>query len=435
MANKLNVSEKQNMALDALHWSSPKTHVLYGGAAGGGKTYLGCYWQIMRRLIYPNTKGLIMRSELILIRQTTLVTFWEVCAKLGLREGIDYQYNAQDHFITFHNKSVIIFKALIHIPSDPDYGYLGGFEAADAFIDEAQQCPKRGLELLGSRLRKNLINGIPKILMCCNPSAGYLKEEFYLPDKHGKLADYRVYIPALLRDNTEMNDRDVYEKTLLTLSEKDYKRLALGDWDYDNSPDILFEVEAMNQMFVSSMDASGEGFITCDPAALGNDRTIICLWKGLHLVKFYEYTQKYPHEVADIIRQLASENGVRLSNVVVDSDGLGIGVAGLLRCKEFNNGSSAVDKEHYSNLKSECFFKLSEYVKLNKVFIHDHSKRSDVIKELDLIRDRTKEDKKRAVSPKDEVKERLGRSPDYADCLMMRMYFESTKGSGKYHYI
>jgi phage terminase large subunit len=421
MANKLNVSEKQNMALDALHWSSPKTHVLYGGAAGGGKTYLGCYWQIMRRLIYPNTKGLIMRSELILIRQTTLVTFWEVCAKLGLREGIDYQYNAQDHFITFHNKSVIIFKALIHIPSDPDYGYLGGFEAADAFIDEAQQCPKRGLELLGSRLRKNLINGIPKILMCCNPSAGYLKEEFYLPDKHGKLADYRVYIPALLRDNTEMNDRDVYEKTLLTLSE--------------NSPDILFEVEAMNQMFVSSMDASGEGFITCDPAALGNDRTIICLWKGLHLVKFYEYTQKYPHEVADIIRQLASENGVRLSNVVVDSDGPGIGVAGLLRCKEFNNGSSAVDKEHYSNLKSECFFKLSEYVKLNKVFIHDHSKRSDVIKELDLIRDRTKEDKKRAVSPKDEVKERLGRSPDYADCLMMRMYFESTKGSGKYHYI
>jgi len=435
MANKLNVSEKQNKALDALHWSSPKTHVLYGGAAGGGKTYLGCYWQIMRRLIYPNTKGLIMRSELILIRQTTLVTFWEVCAKLGLREGIDYQYNAQDHFITFHNKSVIIFKALIHIPSDPDYGYLGGFEAADAFIDEAQQCPKRGLELLGSRLRKNLINGIPKILMCCNPSAGYLKEEFYLPDKHGKLADYRVYIPALLRDNTEMNDRDVYEKTLLTLSEKDYKRLALGDWDYDNSPDILFEVEAMNQMFVSSMDAIGEGFITCDPAALGNDRTIICLWKGLHLAKFYEYTHKYPHEVADIIRQLASENAVKLSNVVVDSDGLGIGVAGLLRCKEFNNGSSASDKEHYSNLKSECFFKLSEYVKLNKIFVHDHSRKSDVIKELDLIRDRTKEDKKRAVSSKEEVKERLGRSPDYADCLMMRMYFESTKGSGKYHYI
>ena len=191
----------------------------------------------------------------------------------------------------------------------------------------------------------------------------------------------------------------------------------------------------MLQMFVSGEVIVGEGYITCDPAAMGNDRTIICIWKGLHLVRFHEFNHKYPHEVADIIRQLATDNGVRLNNVIVDADGLGIGVAGILRCKEFNNGGSPKDKVHYANAKAECFFKLAEYVRDNKIYITDHSKRDSVMKELDLVRDRTKEDKKKAVSSKEEIKSMLNRSPDYADAIMMRMYFEVNKSTGVYSYI
>jgi hypothetical protein len=439
MEIRIDKSEKQKEALKALHWSSDYTHVLYGGAASGGKTWLGCYWQIRRRLVFPNTRGLIIRSELKAIRQTTLNTFWQVIGMHKLKEGVHYKFNGQDFEITFYNGSQIVFKEITYQPSDPDYGYLGGYEAADAFVDEAQQVPGRGLEILGSRLRLNLIGDraqpLPKILMTCNPSKGYLYNEYYSPHREGRLPENKIFIPSLLSDNTLMKNRDVYEKTLKSLSERDYKRLALGDWDYDDSPDLLFETDSMLQMFVSGDEIVGEGYITCDPAAMGNDRTIICIWKGLHLVRFHEFNHKYPHEVADIIRQLATDNGIRLNNVIVDADGLGIGVAGILRCKEFNNGGSPKDKVHYANAKAECFFKLAEYVRDNKIYITDHSKRDSVMKELDLVRDRTKEDKKKAVSSKEEIKSMLNRSPDYADAIMMRMYFEVNKSTGAYSYI
>jgi hypothetical protein len=426
--------------------------VLFGGAAGGGKSFLGCYWQLARRLKYPKTTGIIFREELKQLRLTTMVTFWEVLDLCKLKEGRDYTYNGQDHVIDFFNGSNIIFHPLDYRPRDPNYNYLGSLEGADAFIDEAQLCTAKAVNTAFVRLRKNLIGvypksdfnekpndftnrNKPKLLMTCNPSVGFLKNDYYSPWKNNELPYNKAFIPSLLGDNTKMKDRDVYEETLKSLSERDYKRLALGDWDYDDSPDLLFDTQSMLQMFTKDVEASGDGYITCDPAAMGNDRTVICLWKGLHLMRFYEYNHKYPHEVADIIRVLATENGVRLNNVIVDADGLGIGVAGLLRCKEFNNGSSAKDSVHYSNLKSECYFKLASMVRDNKVFIHDNSKRDELIKELDLVRDRTKEDKKRAVSSKDEIKSKLNRSPDYADAVMMRMFFEVNKSTGKYWYV
>jgi len=208
------------------------------------------------------------------------------------------KFNAEDFVFTFSNGSQIVFKEIQYLPSDPEYSYLGGYECADAFVDEAQQVPGRGLELLGSRIRLNLIGDReqpkPKILMTCNPSKGYLYNEYYDPYRTNKLRPERIFIPALLSDNTLMKNRDVYEETLKSLSERDYKRLALGDWDYDDSPDLLFDTQSMLQMFTKDVEASGDGYITCDPAAMGNDRTVICLWKGLHLVRFFEYNHKYP---------------------------------------------------------------------------------------------------------------------------------------------
>ena len=47
------------------------------------------------------------------------------------------------------------------------------------------------------------------------------------------------------------------------------------------------------------------------------------------------------------------------------------------------------------------------------------------MEELDQIKKKeNSDDSKLAIIPKSEIKEQLGRSPDFADVLMMRMFFE-----------
>ena len=54
----MELSIKQTTALDLLE-DKTTNEILFGGGAGGGKTALGCYWQLKMRLKYPNTRGLI----------------------------------------------------------------------------------------------------------------------------------------------------------------------------------------------------------------------------------------------------------------------------------------------------------------------------------------------------------------------------------------
>jgi hypothetical protein len=406
--------------------------ILYGGGVYGGKSWLGCYWQILRRLKYPNTRGLIGRAELKKLQLSTMSTFWELCTKMNLTPGKDYAYNGQLNRITWFNGSETILMDMADTPSDPDFHRFGSLELTDYFLDEAAEISAKAVEILDTRVRYNLVNGRPKGLITCNPTKGWLYNDFWTPYKEGKLPPHRAFVQALLKDNTIVPN-EAYQKKMERLNERDRKRLLDGDWDYDDSPDKLFDYDAMLQMF-NTTEPTGEGFITCDPAAMGNDRTIIMIWKGMHCTKVIEHVHKYPHEVANILRELASSHSIKLNNVLVDSDGLGIGVKGILGCREFLNGSSAIDKEHFFNLKSECYFKLSEAIGMNRIHFSDHSQRDNIVKELDLVRDASKEDKKKQVSSKDQIKARLGRSPDYADALMMRMYFELRPNYGKYSF-
>ena len=56
---------------------------------------------------------------------------------------------------------------------------------------------------------------------------------------------------------------------------------------------------------------------------------------------------------------------------------------------------------------------------------NDTSIKEDLTKELEQVRrDKIDRDTKLAILPKEKVKQIIGRSPDYSDALMMRMYYE-----------
>lgn len=424
---------KQKDCLNALGLDSPAEVVLFGGAAGGAKSFTGCAWQIQRRLKYPGTRGLIGRSKLDTLKKTTLKTFFEVAGMFGLIANKHYQFNAQSNVITFSNGSEIILKDLFAYPSDPSFDQLGSLEITDGFLDECSQLSKKAVDIVRSRMRYKLnqYNLKPKILLTCNPSKGWLYNEFFAPFRAGQLPPHLVFIQSRVTDNPHLPP--TYAETLARLPEIDRKRLLEGDWDYDESLDALFTTDDLLRCFKTA-ESTGELFITADVARLGKDRTVIGLWRGLSLIQITELRKKKIDETAAIIREMADFSKVKLSNVIADADGLGAGLVDILKCREFRNGSRATKPERFVNLKAECFFKLAELIELNRMtFPQNH--RDVIVRELDLMRRKNPDgDGKLAVTGKEEIARVHGISPDYADMIAMRMFFELFPNYGRYSY-
>jgi hypothetical protein len=61
-------------------------------------------------------------------------------------------------------------------------------------------------------------------------------------------------------------------------------------------------------------------YISCDVARLGDDKTVICVWRGLECVKIIQYNRNTIGEIANRIKDLEAEYYVSRRNIVVDSD-------------------------------------------------------------------------------------------------------------------
>ena len=164
------------------------TEVLYGGAAGGGKSALGCLWLIEQCLIYPSSRWLMGRSKLKTLKETTLNTFFEMAQELNI--GKQFNFNAQSNIIYFKNGSEIILKDLFLYPSDPNFDSLGSLEITGAFIDECNQITYKAWQVVKSRIRYKLeeFGLTPKLFGSCNPSKNWAFKEFYQADKEGHIS-------------------------------------------------------------------------------------------------------------------------------------------------------------------------------------------------------------------------------------------------------
>jgi hypothetical protein len=229
------LSYKQQLAFTALHEpESPYTRVLYGGAAGGGKSVLGCAFQAVRRLEYPETRGFIGRKVRQDLIKSTFKTFQQVYNKIAFPRIGAMKYNGQTDTVFFPNGSEIQFLHLEETPSDPEFQRLGSYEFTDGFIDEVGECSKNAIDVIYSRIRHNLINDKKALLLASNPSYGWLKDTWVSkPDGTKIILPYNwKYIQAKVSDNPDVKFRDEYIRTLEEMPEYHRLRLLDGDWDY-----------------------------------------------------------------------------------------------------------------------------------------------------------------------------------------------------------
>jgi len=433
----INLTKKQSQAWKLL--MDDKTNiVLYGGSAGAGKSWLGCLWVTTLCLKYNGIRCLIGRTVLQQLKLTTLNTLFEVLQQMGLKSGEHYVYNGQSNVITFNNKSEIILKDLQFQPSDPNFDSLGGIEITACFIDEAAQISYLAYNILKSRIRFKLTeyNLEPKMLMTCNPGQVWLKKEFYIPYIQETLDPTKAFVPALPMDNPHLPAS--YIEMLKSLPPSQRRRLLEGDWNYMEEDDSLFNFDHISSsVFKFIPQPTDKKYLSVDVARFGSDRSVVIVWSGLVVLEVKVYTKLSTTELSTEITDIMRMYGIHPTNVIVDSDGVGGGVADIIRGSNFVNNSKALHEQNFINLKSQCYVKLSELFKEGKISINVME--PSVIDELtqELLAVKLKDidkDNKVAVMSKDEMKKILGKSPDLSDAFMMRMYFEvkNQKTTGKY---
>lgn len=368
----------------------------------------------------------------------------------GLRKDHDFFYNASENIIRFYNGSTIYFKELFFYPSDPEFDSLGSTEYTGVFIDEGAQVTSKAKNIVMSRIRYKLdeFGIVPKLLIASNPGKNFLYYEFYKPWKEGTLKPYRKFLPSLVYDNPYISK--YYIQNLRKLDKISKERLLHGNFEYDDDPSKLFNYDNLINMFTNQYvkEDGALKYLSVDVARFGEDKTTIFLWEGFYIIKAWSWEKKDTVFVKEQLEKIMLEHQVPRSQVVIDEDGIGGGIVDNLKgVKGFVNNARAFSREttikqvpyvrkeipmeyNYGNLKAQCYFIAADFVNQNKVGIYPGipvELKEKLIEDLEQIKKHNPDkDGKLMVTPKETIKQNIGRSPDYGDAFMMRFYFEAT---------
>jgi hypothetical protein len=416
--------------------------LIYGGAAGGAKSWTGCAWLIGMCLSYPGTKWFIGRKELKTIRDSTLITFRKVAKTWGLKGGRkdDYWFNGQDNYLEFANGSRIDLLHLGYLPQDPLFERLGSLEFTGGWVEEAGEVPFSAFDILSSRVNRHMNDFyglIGKIFVTCNPKKNWLYSFYYQPWRRGELKKDEYFLQAFVDDNPH-NEKE-YKKSLERIKDPiKRQRLLLGDWEYDDDPSSIFAADKITDLRTNPVSPSEKRYIIADVARLGRDHSVIQVWFGLVCKFTHKLDKNRLNELEGLLLNLSKQHQVPMSQVIVDELGLGGGVVDTLGCKGFNSASKSIlspeDQQrvddgdpslnNFQNLRAQCYYTLSELVSTSKIKVEIDSETDWGMLEEELQHTKIKNpdaDRKIAIISKEDIKKEIGRSPDFADCLMMRM--------------
>jgi phage terminase large subunit len=221
-----------------------------------------------------------------------------------------------------------------------------------------------------------------------------------------------------------------YKSSLLSITDKSTKeRLMFGNWDYETGDDSLMPYQKLVELYTNTFVKPGDKkYIVVDVARFGKDRTVVSLWHGLVLKKWYVFGRQSTTETAKVVIALSDTHSVPRSQIIIDDGGISGGVVDQVSgCSPFLGARSSFNTEsnnfvNYGNLRAQSYFKLADMVNTNQIYIEDTEYKEVVLEELEQIKKKDIEKEgKIYIVEKEKMKEVLGRSPDFADVLQMRM--------------
>lgn len=217
------IQPKQKQALK-LSLSTPV--LFYGGAKGGGKSWLVRCREIARRLKYPNTQGLIVRRTYPELRANHIIKMFQEYPVLSK------WYNKSEKIIHYPNGSTTEFSYLKN--TDDVYTYQGR-EYQDISVDEITQHEEEVFKTLRTSLRTSQVGIKPSVFLTGNPGGighAWVKRIFINRDfSPNENPDDFAFVQAFVRDNLALMQADPeYVKRLEDLPEHLRKAYLDGDW-------------------------------------------------------------------------------------------------------------------------------------------------------------------------------------------------------------
>lgn len=385
---------------------------LFGGAMGGGKTRWLCEEAKDLSMNYAGNRGVMCRWHLADFKNSTLKTLLEC-----FPPEIVTNHNLAEHTITLINGSEIIYMGM---SEEENVSKIKSMELGWFAMDEASEIPNETFLLFQSRLRRRVFNGqFPPFygLLASNPADCWMKDMFVM-GQGGK--DY-IFIPSLPKDNPYLPSN--YERKLRESFPEDWVRRFLeGSWDELSSGDMVIPGEWIRLAINREIEIEDKKVIGADIARFGDDEIVISSLQGNRLVEQdISNKQSLMETVGRIINKRKKFNARILA---VDDAALGGGVTDRLREMDedvmaINGGERAIQEDKFVNLKTEMWWYARELFEKGLVSIINDP---ILIRQLGAVKYHYRSNGKTVVEPKDEVKTRLGRSPDRADAFILGLW-------------
>lgn len=238
--------------------------------------------------------------------------------------------------------------------------------------------------------------------------------------------------------------RDEVDKAKEELDFETFKQEFLAE--YIDNQGALFRFDSLVDVFSNTITKESKRYMVVDIADDGSDKTIFSFWEGLEEYRREEFERLNTESIISKIREYASLEKIPYSNIAVDAIGVGAGVASssmldgiigykssyapiktdqdIVRLPNVSYTREAPLVSDYKNLRSQCVFTLADLCNNHKIASRVTGRfKERTIEELSFYQDASKGDGKRLATPKEDVAEAIGRSPDHSDTWLMRMYF------------
>lgn len=404
--------------------SPEEAAVCYGGAKGGGKSFLFCLWaftwakhladlfKIPHNTKFPVAVGFMGRKRATDFNKTTLETW-----KRTIPEKL-YVIRPQEKEIIIDGRVKIFYGGL------DDQQNIEKFNSAEfAFIaiDQGEETEKTELSVLEASLRLTY-NGIRppyKKLYTANPAECHLKYDYV---KNNIPGSKKYFVPALPSDNPYLPNN--YEDTLTSAFGHDPKLLRAykdGDWDILLPTNALITYTLLEGLKdIVHIEPVSKKIVAIDPSTGGDE----CVMKVFYNTKEIEqrvYNEKDTVKIAGYARVFGYHHGC--NDFILDSIGIGKGVGDSLsamgcRVIMFNSSESASDPDQFWNCKAEAWwFVAGEMINKRCWPVEDYETRRQLVEPKYKIKTG-----RIIMELKEEVKKRLGVSPDRGDCYVYGIY-------------